>query len=31
MSDGIHIEIKQGLTMKDKVRGPKKIGEEEAN
>ena len=31
MSDGIHIEIKQGLTMKEKVRGPKKIGEEEAN
>lgn len=29
LSDGINIEIKSGLTKKDKVRGPQKIAEEE--
>jgi len=29
LSDGINIEIKSGLSKKDKVRGPQKIAEEE--
>lgn len=29
LSDGLHIEIKSGLTAKDKVRGPEKVKDEE--
>ena len=29
MSDGIHIEIKKGLTRKDTVRGPKKVADKD--
>lgn len=27
LSDGINIEIKSGITLKDKIRGPKKVGD----
>ena len=29
LSDGVNIEIKKGLTQKDKVRGPEKIADED--
>jgi HlyD family secretion protein len=29
LSDGLNIEIKSGLTLKDKVRGPKKVAEDD--
>jgi len=28
LSDGVSIEVKKGLTLKDKVRGPQKVAEE---
>ncbi len=31
LSDGINIEIKSGITVRDKVRGPKKVSDEDAN
>lgn len=27
LSDGINIEIKSGITLKDKIRGPKKVAD----
>ena len=29
LSDGLNIEIKSGLTAKEKVRGPKKVADKE--
>jgi HlyD family secretion protein len=29
LSDGVNIEIKKGLTAKDKVRGPEKVADDD--